>query len=502
MLKKTNPKILVSASQFVGRAGISEAELIDYVNNGLLFPLVPLQSGVLVRRIPSLLTESIFGCFSSEEAFETFRNAPAIYQDYDYYCDELRNYSREAGLRNLFKLYSLPDVSIPWKTDLLYTSGEYVFIDPPTFGQMLTQEEGIVRRFVCPQMTRISEAEYHGNGISYLRDQFILQETSEMKICPGIGSRFGFGYQSKEGDLPVLLFPDRSCSMDYLSYLNKSFPVTVWKAVKHLDIIVKSNPYHAYGIDYDLLIDAISEALMGLNDRKKYFDSFFLISKYSDQWVPARPGYDRLTSNLSSVRFYDTQIDDIKRYQKTKTYDVSSFEDKMMDRRTIRRYCILRKFVYHLYKNINKESGTRKAIINNYFDVCLEDAINELKDDELFVMINKTSGAVRKTKTGLPSDNKEKDNEGLSVENVRIKLRKWGKGNCDAYAISTDIINKSEEKDRHDEEVAKQEAMKTHDAAGEVLDKKEKEASRKEGSNAPLTVENSLLKLLRDNKTN
>ncbi len=229
----------------------------------------------------------------------------------------------------------------------------------------------------------------------------------------------------------VLTYAEITYSLDCLHYLRNPIPVTLWKTAEVLGLDPKVQDLYKTELDYDKLTDQIDKALNDYCSKENNFADLGLISSYSDQWVPALPNKDRLVCNPSSIRFSESQVEDVKRYEQEKSQNESEFEKEILNRHKIRRYCILTKFVYHLLENKDSTSEKEgKEYINKFIDKCLKEAFAELNNDELFVKLNQQCGC---GKNGLDPDQELKP--------FYKAVKRWRGDSCDTYGIQENSKN-------------------------------------------------------------
>jgi hypothetical protein len=411
---------LLTIPQFALESKIREDTIYKHIYNGLLFPLVPITSGTVVRRIPSMLTEFICTVtnLSSETAFKGDFGNIKLWGGYDDFIEDIKNWS-EANELQISALNVLPPSDLlPWKSDISITSPSYVYVQPEVIQNSNIAMYGIIPQFVWPDAPRTMMLQ--GN-MKILYEAYCSSDIDSTSIDIGIGNRAIRPFPNKTGFKNVMYYPDIE-SLDTIAYRSdQNFPVAIHYAIEFLnlqEIIISADDG---GINYDSATDLINKKLHELVDSKDKLDftcfsNLVYLGALADRWLPiVSCSTQRTASCLSFLRgsvFLDrSQIQDIKKYDGWGTYTIAGFKHAKLDRFMIRNYAIMSKLVHYLYHNLSDHSylsNTNKDIFQKYFDYCLEDAQKALNNDAYFCKINADTGPAMMKEPRIPDSVKIK----------------------------------------------------------------------------------------------
>lgn len=413
----------LTISEFCTVSGCSKKEIFAYIEEGYLFPLVPTRQRILIRRIPSLLTEHLFNFESDENRYEECVNKPAIFFGYDEYIDIWRDFITNYASYALSYNKDISEKCLPRMSDIQFTDGEYIYVEPDIVKELSEFGVAYIKRFVSSRITR---GFYHPDShldVNKLYDRYksikqvvnVNSDFPQATSCRvdddlasvGIYSRFCINFKDIYNKNPSLCYPNYSYSMDYLSILDGLLPVTLRAAAHYLDL--SSNPFlTCSGMHSSSWFDALRETDAKLKNSisevntnvDKYLTFFNLVkvSSYFDQWVPLYPDRNELTCTFDSLRLSSTQIEYAKSL-KSKTGNIAIFHDKSRRDHINYNYCIQRSFIYQLMQYVKKSKHEKSSLIplERVVESCIQNAQYQLENDEMFKIFAQNSSGVVST---------------------------------------------------------------------------------------------------------
>jgi hypothetical protein len=429
-----------TAQEFIDLSGITIDELVTCINYGVIFPMVAIESGIVVRRIPSLLTESIASRISNDRIVPDSIDDHSAFLGYDAYCQDIREYSNDKRLFIESQGLAPPDTVMPMPTDITYTSGDFVYIEPDSFMEAMRSGVGRVRKFICPDMGR--------NGKFKLYRQNLDDDEKRKSDCsvpdafslrPSIRNRFVKVLYFNERFTPVMCYPDDESSLHYLVYLAKRFPVSIWMATKYLDIFPGGRVNLKKWVGYGRLEEMIDEKLNVIVHKPSLTHADIAglveISAHSDQWIPAFPDQDVIRFDLNSIRFSPEQIKVAVELHKNGIMQMDYHGMTADNRYFIRKNHIQKEFIYQLFQFIEKQVDSEtKTNLENIIKNVIGVTYNDLLNDDAFTTINALTGGSQWTKQG---EGGTFDSFGASLTNFGEEIRGIGKENSGRYCEPT-----------------------------------------------------------------
>lgn len=423
---------LLTVDEFLLQARITIEELVQYVNDGLLYPMVPTPNRTLIRRVPSALTERLYECTTSDYTANTFSGDHRFCGFHQVYIDELKQYSELNRDKIAQENMLAPDELLPWISDLRYTSGEYVFIDPGVFVEAFRFKWARVRRFVCCDFPRIDR---NTSALFNFYQTFISHKDTNNKFSVSIKTRFFRDPSNEKLHKPIMSSPDDLTALKYLDILAQPLPVSIGMAIKYLKINSEQIALKCLD-DYIGLIGLIDKNICEVfTDRQNVndimFTNLFIISLASDQWVMPLIDEDGFGFGFESVRFLGSQKKMISEYHASDQVNMRYYQEKTGDRFMLRRYCILRKFVSRVLNTENIRDTDKKGWIEEHIDDSIKCMKVDLLKDDGFREVSKYAGSESSLKSA-PID----ANDVLPMEDLKENIIKWVSGGCDAYVLS------------------------------------------------------------------
>jgi hypothetical protein len=409
----------LTIKEFSDEAGCSKEEVVAYIEEGYIFPLVPTRQRVLIRRIPSLLTEHLFNFESDEERYEECVNKPKLHLGYVEYIDTWRNFIKQFASYALEFNKDLSEKCLPRMSDIQFTNGEYIYIGTDVVKELSRFGLAYIKKFVSSRITRgfyhpdshldinkfydrykFRKQAVQVNGIPTQANPYITDDIDPVSIY----SRFSIEFKNIYNKKPSLCYPDYSYSMDYLGILGELLPVTLWAASHYLDL--SSNAFlMRSGINSPSCFDALRETETKLKndisevnaDGDKYLTFFNLVkaSSYFDQWIPLYPERNELACTYDSLRLSSTQIEYAKSL-KNKTGDVAILSDKSRRDYINYNYCIQRSFIYQLMQYVKKSKRENLPLmpLEAMVTSCIQKAQDQLNNDAVFKTLAKSCSGV------------------------------------------------------------------------------------------------------------
>lgn len=395
--------LLFSVSEFAKKSELSIDEVVNYIYMGKLFPLAPTRQNVLVRRIPSLLTEHLSKNVSDEESYTKILNKPRLYKGYDQHISNwdgfIRNYSDDALKDNI----DLSENCLPRHSDIRFTSGYYVYIEPDVVKEAINFGAANIKRFVFPDMMRGFYSSGCPKDIIDLYDKYRLYDNSEDEDLISIISRFSNDYHLKYGRNPSLCYPDQVSSFDYFGIVDRPLPVALSAIAEYLNLDYKDSEYanvHFNSKWFPILEKADEKLQLNISAMRESYKQFifhdlYVLSGYLDQWVPFYPERNELICSFESLRLYSNQVQ-TARSIKCNEVDITTFTDNSRRDFINYHFCLQSAFIYQLMKLVkSKESKSDK---NNrlayYVDQAIELAQGQLEQDELFKIVLQSCSGV------------------------------------------------------------------------------------------------------------
>jgi hypothetical protein len=422
---------LITIAEFCKKTGYSEEAVNELIQSGVVFPQIPTRSGILVRRIPSLLTERLFENATIQMLTEEYRNVRGTHAIYPVYIETLKVFSEQN--RGVIEREGLlpPDQNLPWKTDIFYTSNQYVHVEPSVIKEARTFGNALVRQFVLPEMTRLNSPESHYAGIDGLYKSYLNSKTKNKYLEPSLRNRFSYPGNQDKSHCPVLCYPDAMKALNYIYYLGSVLPITVWMAVKYLPEIIKSIPMFGGGSsELDIFIKEIDKKIQGMFFRgldDAMFHNLFSISRYTDQWIAVSPDDKELSCTYESVRLQESQVEMVKSMSTEGNNSIRRYKDSPHIRNILFKYCVQRKFIRCLIENVESQKEDNKIFLDGYISNAIEDARIKLNSDKSILPLALSTGALS-------------DKKAISYENIESQIRDIGIGECDAFIL--DAANK------------------------------------------------------------
>lgn len=417
-----NRERFFTINEFSNVSGCSKEEIITYIENGYLFPLAPTRQRVLIRRIPSLLTEYLFNFESDEDRYEEIVNKPAIHLGYAEYIDTWRDFIKRYQLYAQSYNKDLSEQCQPKMSDIQFTNGEFVYIGPDVVKEISLFGEANIKRFVSSRLTR---GFYHPDSyvdINKLYDRFKLSnvyvqaesisahfdtaEANDEKLV-SIYSRFSIEFKGIYNKNPSLCYPDYSYSMDYLGILGDLLPVTLWAAAHYLDLrpndfltrYFQFSPSWLEGVrEIESKLHKIISNIDNIQDGYLFFFNLVKLSSYSDQWVPLYPERNELVCTYDSLRLSSNQIE----YAKSLKYEagtIETFHDNSRRDYINYNYSIQRSFIFQLMQYIknSKSDNISHKSLKEIVKYCIEKAQHQLENDDMFKVFALNSSGVVST---------------------------------------------------------------------------------------------------------
>jgi hypothetical protein len=400
-----NEPTFLTIKEFSIKSGLTEEEVLIYVHQGELFPLAPTRQRVLVRRIPSLLTEHLYNFVSDKERYEECFNKPNLYLGYNEHIDIWQEFLQknesyaERMKKDLSKEY------LPWMSDIQYTEGGYIYIGPEVVAEALTFGTANIQRFVSQKMTRGFYYPYSPQDIEDLYS--VYKNSTEVKpVAPAsLINRFSSEFNVKQHGNPTLCYPDLSISLEYLAELGKPLPISMWAAVECLGLQSIGIPclVNIYSVDWITQLSDIEAKIKNLladvdgnEGNKQTFFKLVWASSYFDQWIALFPERKELTCTYDSLRLSSVQVDYAKAL-KSKTGGAIKYDDTSRRRFINYNYCVQRSFIYHLMSSVKKyksEDKNHGVWLDRVIDNCIGSAQDDLATNKLFAMLAEScSGA-------------------------------------------------------------------------------------------------------------
>lgn len=426
---------LLTIPQFALESKVDKDTIYEYIYNGLLFPLVPIKSSTVIRRIPSLLTEFICKVtnISSDSAFESHCGNLKPWDYYDDFMTEIKNWSKENN--SLISSYNVlpPCDLLPWKSDITITTPSYVYVQPEVIRDSNIALYGTIRQFVSPDIPRTMMLQ---GDMKILYEAYLSSDSDFKSIDIGIGNRILGPFPKKTDFKKIMYYPDIE-SLNLAVYRSsKNFPIAIHFAIDFLNLKDNVIGISDGGINYDSATELINTKLRELANSKNKLDfqrfaDLVYLGALSDRWVPivcsAPNSIDSCLSIARESVFLDrSQLDVIKKYDGWGTYAIANFKQSKINSMEIRNYAIMSKFVHFLYENSSKQSYLNKIdnkSLLEYFEYCLEDTQKALSNDVYFCKVNAAAGSskmneiripgsVKKKGGGTPSDLEPTNNDG------------------------------------------------------------------------------------------
>ena len=426
---------LLTIPQFALELKVDKDTIYKHIDNGLLFPLVPIKSGTVIRRIPSLLTEFICEATDilSDSAFESHCGNLKPWDHYDDFMSEIKNWSKENNSL-ISSCNVLPPCDLlPWKSDITITTPSYVYVQPEVIHDSNIALYGTIRQFVSPDIPRTMMLQ---GDMKILYEAYLSSDSDFKSIDIGIGNRILGPFPKKTDFKKIMYYPDIE-SLNLTVYRSsKNFPIAIRFAINFLNLEDSVISSDNGGINYDSATDLINTKLRELANSKnklnfQEFADLVYLGALSDRWVPivsnsALSVNDCLSFDRESVFLDRSQLQDIKKYAGWGTYTIAAFKQAKLDRIMVRNYAIMSKFVHFLYENSSKQSYLNKIAnksLLEYFEYCLEDTQKALSNDAYFCKVNAAAGSskmnemripdsVKKKGSGTPSDLEPTNNDG------------------------------------------------------------------------------------------
>ena len=426
---------LLTIPQFALESKVDKDTIYEYIYNGLLFPLVPIKSSTVIRRIPSLLTEFICKVtnISSDSAFESHCGNLKPWDYYDDFMTEIKNWSKENN--SLISSYNVlpPCDLLPWKSDITITTPSYVYVQPEVIRDSNIALYGTIRQFVSPDIPRTMMLQ---GDMKILYEAYLSSDSDFKSIDIGIGNRILGPFPKKTDFKKIMYYPDIE-SLNLAVYRSsKNFPIAIHFAINFLNLEDSVISSDNGGMNYDSATELINTKLRELADSKNKLDlqrfaDLVYLGALSDRWVPivcsaANSIESCLSFDRGSVFLDRSQLQDIRKFDGWGTYTIAAFKQAKLDRFMVRNYAIMSKFVYFLHKNSSNHlylTNIDKKRLLEYFESCLEDTQNALSNDAYFCKVNAAAGSskmnemripdsVNKEGGGTPSDLEPTNNDG------------------------------------------------------------------------------------------
>ncbi|MDD2747824.1 MAG: hypothetical protein PHG39_09765 [Acidithiobacillus ferrooxidans] len=426
---------LLTIPQFSLESKLHENTIYEYIYNGLLFPLAPIKSGTVVRRIPSLLTEFICEItkLSSDSAFKSHFGNIKLWDYYDDFLEEIKNWSENNGAQTSYCNVLPPSDLLPWKSDIAITTPSYVYVQPEVVHDSNIAIYGSIRQFVWPDVPRSMMLQ---GDLKILYEAYCSSDSDFKSIDIGIGNRVLGPFPKKTGFKQTMYYPNLESLQSAAYRAGQNFPVAIHFAIDILNLKHSIIGDDDGGINYDSATDLINNKLREIANSKDKLDfpsftNLVYLGALSDRWVPIASNSALSVDNCLSLDrgsvFLDrSQLQDIKKYDGWGAYTIATFKQAKLDRIKLRNYAIMSKFVHYLYYNLSDPiylDGINKVRLQNYFEFCLDDAQKALSNDVYFCKINKVAGSskmkeiripdsVMKTGGGTPYDLEPTNNDG------------------------------------------------------------------------------------------
>lgn len=385
---------VLTITEFCQKSGLTEEEVLHYINAGLLFPLAPTRRGVLIRRIPSVLTEHLFHGISDQQRYEELVNKPKTFLGYNEYKLAWHGFMEKFTLEaKRMEIDTLERYYLPWLSDIQYTNRDYVFIDSDVVWEAKTFGTAYIKQFVNPNSTR---GFYHPDDFLSMYDLYYHFKSSNRlstQFVSGLISRYCNEFYHEYDRKISLCYPDTSNSMDYLLFLGQIFPISHWAASRYLGTDLDYNPSAASYVNhntrniFDRIESEIIKLIQSVRDKEECRDTFFdlvIASTYFDKWIPLYPERKDLTCTYESLRLQSSQISYANELKSNGSIPLI-FDDKSKDRFVHYGYCVMRSFINQLMTfNKSRSSESNKVNLDNIIYECIENAQNELQNNKLF----------------------------------------------------------------------------------------------------------------------
>lgn len=387
---------LLNIADFAKQSKLNESEVLQYILDGLLFPLAPTRSGILIRRIPSMLTENLFYSVLDKKSYNELINKPFTYFGYEEYKSEWDKFM--SSFRHKVGQYNIDireNYYLPLFSDIQYTNNGYVFVTSDVVFEAKKFGFAHIKQFVDPRPTR---GFYFPDNPTSMYDLYALFKASKRspnKIYDGLINRYCTSFY-KIYDMKVpLCYPDVYASSEYLDLLNLIFPVSLWAISNFLggelaNIITDLNYLSADHSFFYKIGDEINRLINQVDGDDRNRSTFFnlvIASTYLDKWIPLFHGKNDFICTYDSLMLQAGQIDYARKIKDSNLHPVS-FYDNSRERFVNYGYCIMRSFLNQLLiikddKRFESQAGLLEAII----DECIENAQNDFSGNEYFKSI-------------------------------------------------------------------------------------------------------------------
>lgn len=421
LLKYDNGERFLTISEFSDLSGCSKEELFAFIESGDLFPLVPTRQRILIRRIPSLLTEYLFRFIPDDNRYDECVNKPDIYLGHSEYVKNFDYFIKINKLKSDGSEYYISDKYRPMLSDIQYTNGEYIYIGKEVVKELSNFSVAYIKKFVSSRITRGFYYPDSHSDIDKLYDRLkftqnyasdanifskIYSDNNSENYDPvSISSRFSFVFKNIYNKNPSLCYPDFSYSFDYMSILDDPLPITLWAAAHYLNLprndLLMGHVKHSFSwfeayrqTDSNLMVNFFN----AITYEEKYLAFFNLVkaSSYFDQWIPLYPERNELTCTYDSLRFSSNQIEYAKSL-KSKNCKINVITDNSRRDHVNYNHCIQRAFIYQLmqYVKKNKRDKSSSAALNDVIESCIQKAQDQLQNDRNFQIVAKScSGTI------------------------------------------------------------------------------------------------------------
>ena len=314
---------------------IEIGDLLDLVRVGVFRPVVSVNVEAIWRRLPSFLTEALYGS-SESDISNQFKLPPVNSFDVvnlysNSLSDEYIDYSR--GLTKKFDdskkilrmessldfCYRTPELAKPWQSDFFNFMGRLVYIHPNCFASAVNVSSGVsipVGRIIPVDPYRRVMCDHASNLYSALYKNFSVSAGTI-----SVGNRFGTFSSAFRDVYPVFL-----CNLEMLRSLigriDYPFPVTLLHAALKLSLF---DEYYRYLFKFELIeksFDFVDNKLAECPLDIHNAEDLISISDASDQWIFA--GIDRHVFRINSDSIFFYRSDLLRYFEAVERYGVAA----------------------------------------------------------------------------------------------------------------------------------------------------------------------------------